>query len=64
MRTHNICFHGEIRKISVFDCRKHPVLSYGYKIFIFVNYCQTVIVITHSKCKKLLSSNVDQLQCS
>ena len=28
MSTHNICFHGEIRKISIiFGCKKENVLS-------------------------------------
>ena len=31
MSTHNICFRGEIRKISVFsDEKKHPICCYEW----------------------------------
>ena len=38
MSTHNICFHGEVRKISILlDWKKHLIKSYGWNFGKFVS---------------------------
>ena len=45
MSTHNICFRGEIRKISAFfRMKKAPICCYGYIAFIVCCIAFTEIV--------------------
>ena len=52
MSTHNICFRGEIRKISVLFGRKNGFIwSYDYK-FVFLCVAMTVIDVKWSLIRK------------
>ena len=55
MSTHNICFHGEIRKLlPIFGRKRHLMWSYGYDTEILYVLMSTHYICFRGEIRKLL----------